>query len=150
MATTYKAGAIAHELADRLKVRTLGNSQGVSESVDSNDSNPTITIGTLASTNRCALLKVKPVDWPLVKDVLGLAQNVYTPHVIQILIEAAPLGGLTTADKLDLLAQVASMGTIVEIYETASGGFVSGDLGTASKLKETYHPDQWHQLVSAQ
>jgi hypothetical protein len=150
MATTFKAGTIAHELADRLKVRALGVASAVTESVDSTDSNPTIQIGTLASTNRCALIKVKPVDWPLAKDILGLSQPVFTPHVIQVLIEAAPLGGLTTSDKLDLFAQLASMGTIVEIYETASGGFVSANLGDSTKLKETYHPDQWHQLVSAQ
>lgn len=150
MATSYKAGAIAHELADRMKVRALGVASAVVESVDASDSNPLITIGTLGTGNRCALVKVKPVDWSLAQDILGLSQPVYTPHVIQVLWEAAAGGGLTSSDKMDLIGQLTAMGTIVELYETNSGGFVSADLGTASKLRETYHPDQWHQLVSAQ
>lgn len=150
MASSFKALAIAHELADRLKVRNLGVASAVTESVDSSDSNPTITIGTLASTNRCAYLKVKPVNWSLFTDVLGLAQNIYTPHVVQILIEASPLGGLTNADKLDLMAQASAMGTVVELYQTNSGGFVIADLGNAAKLVETYYPDAWHPLVSGQ
>ena len=163
MSTTFKAQAIAHELADRLKVRTATAALGVVESTDS-DLNPLILIGTVdlaaapvaATTVAAALVKVVPQSWPLAKDILGNTAIAYTPHTIQILKEAGPAGtptggGLSSSAVLELLAQCAAMGCTVEIYETTSGsGVVLADIGAAAKLVDTYSPDQYYPVISSQ
>ena len=163
MATTFKAGAIANELADRMKTRPALNTLVVGQATAA-DLNPIITIGTLdltatpvaATTVAAALVKVIPQSWPLAQDILGNTAIQYTPHTIQILKEAGPAGtptggGLTSSAVLELLAQCAAMGCTVEIYETASGsGVLLADLGAAAKLVDTYSPDQYYPVISSQ
>jgi hypothetical protein len=152
MSTTYKAGAIAHELADRLKVRPGLADLTITESMDS-DQGPLITLsdGALTTTHESAIVKVEPQSWPLAKDVLGLDALQYTPHVVKLLWEASPQGGFTTADRLELVAQCVAMGCQVKVYESTSGaGVILADIDNAAKLVATYDPDAFRPLISSQ
>lgn len=148
---TAKAQKLALELADRLKVRANLSSLAVSVSYDATDGCAIIQVGTLATTDAGALIKVEAADWPLAKDIFGNAAIAFSPHSAHILTEAGPAGGLTSAEKLDLLAQVAAMGTEVKLYESTSGaGVVVADIDSDSKLVGSYAPDAWHPLISQQ
>lgn len=152
MSTTYKAQAIAYELADRLKVRAglVAAELDVVVSFDT-DKNPLIQIGTLASTDEGALLKVVPADWPLAEDILGNTAFQFTPHAIHVLWEAAPLGGLTSIEKAEILAQVSAMGCEVRLYESSSGaGVVLADIDDSAKFKGSIPPDARYPLISQQ
>jgi hypothetical protein len=146
--TTYKAQAIAAELADRLKVRS---SLAVAVSQDT-DKNPLIQVGSALTTgSEACLIKVEAANWPEAQDVLGNAALAFTPHTIRMLQEAAPAGGLTSADKLQILAQVAAMGTEVKLCESSSGsGVVVADLSDDTKVVSSYAPDAWRPLISQQ
>ena len=151
MSTTAKAIKLAAELADRLKVRGGLFALGVTQKFDT-DQNPLIYIGSgVATTNEAAIIKIEPIDWPLAVDVFGNAAIEYTPHSIHILQEAAPAGGLSSKDKLDIYLQCAAMGTEVKLYESTSGaGVVLADIDDATKLKETYAPDAYRPMISSQ
>ena len=150
MSTTYKAQAIAHELADRLKVSLA---LAVSESFDS-DQNPLIQLGDALTTgSEAALVKVEPADWPLAKDILGNSALQYTPHVVKLLWEAhhSSTAGFTAADRLQLMARAAEMGCEVRVYESSYGdGVVLADIDDEDKLVTAVSPDAWHPLISQQ
>lgn len=151
MSTTYKAIAIAHELADRLKFRSAALAAlTFVESFDT-DQNPLIAIGTQASTDSEAyLIKVMPTPWPLAQDILGNSALQYTPHQIKILKEASATG-VTSADLLQIYAQVADMGCEVKLYESShGGGVVLADINDETKLVTDAHPDLYHPLISGQ
>jgi hypothetical protein len=158
MANSYKALAIAHELADRLKQR-LPAALKVTESFDT-DGNPLISIndGTPIAGEANAILKVAAIAWPEVKDVLGLDQTVFTPHVISLATEADYAGAtdnvadpMTRAQLLPILGQALAMGCRVDWYESATGVAPSAaTIADATKLKATYQPDVYHALVSNQ
>lgn len=155
MATDYKSQAIAHDLADRLKERGLG-SLGIVESFDT-DGNPLITLGAGVALGANAVLKVRPVDWPLAQDILGLAANVYNPHVIQLVTEADYQGAtdnvldpLSPDQLLKILASAEKMGCILEWYQSATSVAPTAAAIIPSNLKSTFHPDQRYPLISAQ
>lgn len=164
MTTTYKAQAIAHELADRLKIRPALAALGVVEAFDSADQNPLILIGAVnlasnpvaATTVAAAVVKVEPAAWPLAQDIFGNTAIAYAPHEIHILTEAGPAGtptggGLSAAALLELLAQVAAMGTAVNLYQSSTGsGLVYANIDDATKLVDTYAPNVWQPLISQQ
>lgn len=161
MANSYKALAIAHELADKLKAR---QALAVVESFDT-DNNPLITLGAGSPGGANFVIKVAAVDWPLGQDVLGLAQNVFSPHVIAVASEADPAGGAgadptTRAQLLPVIGQCMAMGCETRWYESASGvapsagTITAGATGTQAfgptNLKATYAPDVYHALISQQ
>lgn len=156
MANSYKAVALARELANKLYQR-LPRTFVISQLFDTTDGNPYITIndGTPAAGEPNFLIKVKSVDWTTAQDVLGLNQTVYTPHVIQLVTEADPTGGAgadptTRAQLLPVIGQCVLMGAILEWYESASGVAPSLSTITAGNLKSTFHPNQQYPLISAQ
>lgn len=165
MANSYKALAIAHELADKLKAR-LPSTQIVTESFDT-DNNPLVSIsdGSPAAGEANFVIKVAAVDWLLAQDVLGLAQNVFSPHVIALATEADPAGGAgadptTRAQLLPVLAQCLAMGCETRWYESTNGvapsagtitaGGAAGAAFGPTNLKATYAPDVYHALISQQ
>lgn len=150
---SFKARELSANLAGELRIRMAGLT--VAESYDSNG-DPVISIGTLVAGSRSAIIRTKAIDWPLAKDVLGLASTIYTPHVMQLLTEAnAGAGGadtndvLTSQDELTLLGAICKRGTLVEWYKTANtvaitvAGITAGNL-TASYDAELY----WNMLAS--
>jgi hypothetical protein len=159
MATTYKAQAIAHQLADWLKARLNGTPANLVEGFSSADQNPYILIndGSPATLEANFVIKVMPIAWPTAQDILGLAQIQYTPHVIQLVTEADTTAGaaadpFTRAQLMNVLGQIQQMGTQVEWYETAAGTVPTLTLlenGTAT-LKSTWNPDLYRPLISNQ
>jgi hypothetical protein len=126
-----KAQEIAHNLASNLLQRlsagplaTLyGGPVPVTEAFDGNGL-PTITVGTLGSTDIGAFIQVAPVTWPLGTDILGNPAAIYTPTTIRLAIEAPPDGPLQGADIAilqALLSEMAQTGARVELWQSASG-----------------------------
>lgn len=121
MATTQKAIALARSLQQNLAQRFAG--------VDVSS-----TFGTagdpLITVSGVAILRIKP-QASIGKDVLGLDQTVFTPHVIQILIDsdiAVPAYGV---DALKLFGEACQTGVKVEFYSSATlaeGQIVAGNL----------------------
>jgi hypothetical protein len=163
VANSYKAQAIAHELADKLKTR---QALPVTESFDT-DGNPLISLGDGASGDANFVIKVAAVDWPLPQDILGLAQNVYTPHTIAVATEADYAGTVdniadptTRAQLLPVIGQCLAMGCETRWYESAAGtaptagtitaGASSGAAFGTTHLKATYAPDHYRPLISQQ
>jgi hypothetical protein len=150
MATTYKAQAMAKELADRLKAR-LNASLALVQGFDT-DQSPYISIGAGTAASASAMIKVMPVDWPLAQDILGLTANSYTPHKICFVTEARATNGayLTRAQLILILGQLLLMGSKVEWYESTNGDSPDLDDITAAKLVASFEPDLYYPMISSQ
>jgi hypothetical protein len=155
MATTKKALALADELASELKQRQTA--LAVAQSFDT-DGNPLIQVGAGTAGAKGGLVKIKPIDWPLAKDILGLQAEVYTPHVIQLGVEANPAGGAGAdvndrVTELLLLATLVTRGTRVEVYETASGTAPAANATNtfaAGNFKAAYDASVQFPMISSQ
>lgn len=149
MATSFKAQAIAHKLADLYKARGYTPT----ESFDT-DNNPLISIGPGTAGNKNAIVKVLPTSWPLANDILGNAALQYTPHTIQIVTEADSAGtGIATATAwqflFDIMGQATLMGCHVDTYQSANGVAPSTAAITGAP-KSSFDPDLFHALISQQ
>ena len=144
---SYKAVEIARELADELKKRITTMPVQV-ESMDANG-NVVLTLSadaTPAAGEKVAVIRVKPIDWSLAKDVLGNAQRVYTPDVIQLCTELNFAGTtdnvadiLTATELLPLLGTILARGTRVEWHQTANGTVPSvAAIDAGTNLKASY------------
>lgn len=147
-----KAIALAHEMADKLKIRF--SSLTVTEAFDT-DGAPYITINdaTAAAGEQNMLVKVSPETWPLALDVLGNAANIYSPSKVQIVTELSATAGqtlLSGANILALLGECLSRGAKVEWYMSTNGAAPGLADITASKLKGTFYPDLYNPLTSQQ
>ena len=138
---SYKAQAAAREIADalskRLSAAAIGTAVTVVQSADT-DGNPLITVGTLGSTNACALIKIMDVAQPLAKDVFGNAAQTFTPIKMMLASEAAPLGGLEPKHTLALLGEPAKRGIFLEWYQSASGAAPAVGTFIAANLVATF------------
>lgn len=137
---------MAAELKDQLALR-LG--LPVAQGADTNG-NPTLSVGTLATGQQGAFMRIKPID-SLQSDALGNAQRVYTPHVSQIVLELSATAGvavLTMANFAKLFGDVAQKGTKMEVYFVANGNApaLSGITGTPAL---EYWPDLYKKAASA-
>ena len=113
---SYKAIEMAHELASKLTVRLP--SRTVAESFDS-DGNPMILVGTGLAAGNTFIVRIKPIDASLAKDILGLASPVYTPHIAQFMTEASAasdLGYITWPTLAPAIAEVIELGARLEVY----------------------------------
>ena len=152
MSTTAKALAIANDLASELKQRQTA--LAVAQSFDT-DGNPLIQVGAGTAGSKGGLIKVKPIDMPWAKDILGNAAEVYTPHVIQLGLEANPAGG-AGADVNDrgtsllLYAILATRGTRVEVYESANGTAPTSATLVSANLKGSYDASVQFPMISSQ
>lgn len=150
MANTFKALALANDLADKLKLRLT---QAVVQSFDT-DGNPLITIGTIATTNACAVVKVMPISTPLVTDIFGNAGNQYTPHRIQIVTEAftsgTGLGVYLGVALLPLMGELLSRRTRVEWYQDTNGTAPTIADAVAAKLVKTLEPSLYYPTIANQ
>lgn len=153
MGTTYKAQALANQLADWLKARGL-SSLGLTQSFDT-DLNPLISIGSGSIGSANFIIKVAPIAWPLAEDIFGNAAIQYAPHVIQMVTEANPVGGagadiLTPQQLMNVLNQCQLMGCQMEWYESANGVAPTAAAIIAGNLKATFNPDVYYPLISNQ
>lgn len=149
MATSKKALALADEIVSELRQRQ--SALAVTVSYDS-DSNPLVRLGTGTAGQPGALFKVQPIDVPAAvapKDVLGLTESIYTPHVIKVGTEANATAtdiALLT-NKLLALGLAVSKGTKVEWYESATGDSPDADDFIAGNLKATFEASAQYPLA---
>ena len=125
MSTTAKAIELAHELADILKKRTGAVvTEGFDASTDG--PHPTLLVGPGTIGSASAFIRIKPTDWPLSLNVIGLAGQVYATHTLQLVTEANPTAGagadiLTPQLVLSILGESTKLATRVEWYNSANG-----------------------------
>lgn len=152
-----KALELAHEIADKLKLR-VGALQGVAglavaEGFDT-DGLPTISVGTGTAGQKNVFIKVNLQSWPLAKDILGNAANIYVPLVTQVVTEAPPsgAGAGVIVDLPTLMACVGEVmlkGTRVEWYQSANGVAPTAAAITGAP-KSAFQPDIYNALTSQQ
>lgn len=151
MATSEKARMIALRIAEDLKFRigALALAETVGTSGD-----PVINIGAGTDRSASATIRVVPMGFPLAKDVLGNASNVYTPHTVQLATEANYAGATDNiADNLtrqqlgDILVSCISTGCTMEWYEEADGTGPSETTIAANKLKATLKQNPYQPLM---
>lgn len=136
MAIDTKSEALARELYQELKLR-LGSIATpvtvINQSTDTSN-NPLILLGPNPSVagSQGGTVRVRPIDWPLVTNSVGLPQQVYGPHAIDFVYEN--IGANTLAFIMNVVMTVAKRGTIVNVYRCAAATapdytqFVSGNL----------------------
>ena len=160
MATSYKAIEMAAEMADKIKARNAGTTDNlaVTSTFDSNG-NPVIQIGTGVAGSAGCVIRIEPISWPLAKDILGLSSQVYTPHVAQLITEAAAANdlGLTSwADLGPILTELFGLGTRVEVYVAANGTGMStvaaapDTYAIAANLRASIEHDVYKMMLSSQ
>ena len=142
-----KALVLSRELANRLTIRFAGNLL-VREAFDASG-NPTINIddGTPATTEQAAFIRV--LEQPSIGlNSVGLAQDSFGPHVVQVVIEAsaasAAINRMTQANQMRIWAEVLKLGTKLEVYHADTGAApVVGDIVSAklvSTVQDLYNP----------
>lgn len=152
MATSAKAIALARSIASSLGLRQ--SALAVVLSFDTDES-PLVKLGTGSIGAAGGLIKVKPQDWSLAKDVLGLTAAIYSPHVVQLVTEADPAGGAganinTPAQLLLLLGEALARGCRVEWYQSANGNAPDAADITSGNLKASWDPSFEHGMIANQ
>jgi len=159
MATTQKALEMARELQDRLAKRGL--SLTVADvAFDSSLSQPYIKIGPGVDGDGSFLIRLKPIEWPLAKDILGLDQTVYTPHKAQLAVEAGAavdFGYAVTADLVAVMGEVMSLGCRVEMIVTPNGTGINDIIAAPQTyldvdtyVQAVYEAHLYHKMLSSQ
>lgn len=124
MAYTAPAAALRDELLSKLKVRLPALAKVASFSaVAGQEGSPVLLVGPGTAGSDSALIRFTQLP-TLQKDVLGLPQNVFTPHRVQVVFEADPAAGAgadigTWATKLQVLGYLIASGVRVEVYFSA-------------------------------
>lgn len=119
------ANALARDLADKLSVRFGEASLGVTLGADSN-ANPTITIakksGAWATGDQYVVVRIEEYSQGLgLTNAMGIAQDSFGPHVIQVLSEAALAGTGGVAPSGDSVITVANVGRLlVDLFRTGA------------------------------
>lgn len=132
---TEKSISWRDELAAEIKIRLSALAQ---TKAFSSDGSPNLLIGTGSTDSDSAFVKISAVA-TIAKDVLGLAQNVYTPHVCQVVFETSSTGA-TDATRYTLWATLALKGIRVELYEVAHGTGPSEAAILSTNLKTAFEP----------
>ncbi len=133
--TSAKATSAANQLKSDLVARGYAVVLGL-DSVF----NPTLSVGTLTTGSQGAFLRIKPLD-TIMLDVLGLAQNSFTPHVVQIALEESASAGLpflTPANFTKILGESMKTGMRVEVYMRTTGTAPAVTDITAANLLVTW------------
>lgn len=128
---TYKSQAIIAELQADFALRTGMTMQAGSILGFDSSGNPTLQLGDATSEHQNASIRCLPIGtWG--SDIVGLTQNDYANHVIQISAEkdvttnsAAVETVLSAANLMGVLAECLRWGTRVELYVTTANGTVT-------------------------
>lgn len=144
---------MAHELADILKKRVsaLTITEGFDTSTDG--PHPTISIGALTAGSQSMFIRIKPISWPSAQNSVGLVDSIYTPHVIQCVLETSTIANvalMTEANKNKILVEVFKRGAKVELYMSANTNAVEVSDITSGNLKAEIEADlYWNTLSSS-
>lgn len=141
--TLVTSSIIAEEL--RLRVPTVTITEGLGTSGD-----PTLTVGTPASGGAfIRLVQESTVQL----NGLGLAQQVYAPHKIQVCFEFDAT--LTTVATMALVTIAALFSTLItkgmtlEVYAVADGGTPNEAALVAANLKSVVDPSVYFKIKSS-
>lgn len=145
MSATYKSIQLLQDLKSEGKQRlsTLTFTDSFSS-----DGSPMLSIGTGVAGTDGAFLKLTPIT-SLFKNIVGNTQDVFCPHIAQLVFEADFAGttdnvanSVTAKTKLNLVAMLAARGLRIEWYESAYGTFPVEASITSGNLKATFdlHP----------
>jgi hypothetical protein len=147
MATNFtaKASSLREEFASEMKLRLSALAQvksfGASSECD-------LLIGAGTAGTDSVFIRFTPIA-TVQKDVLGLAQQVFTPHIAQVVIEANPAGGAgadvgTWATRLAIIGSLIAKGIRVELYQVSnttavsSAGIAAGNLQASFEIHPQY------------
>ncbi len=141
MSTSYKAQALLNTLRGDLALRLpVQAALGLTTGFDSSG-NPYLILGANTTTTMSAQVKFKGVPG-FGKDILGTAQNVFTPHIVEVTLETAGtahISYLTGDILLKLLGEVFKFGVQVDLYFTANTVMFTG---AASQVLEASFTNQ--------
>lgn len=151
MAATQKAVALLDAIAEELSKRL--SSLALTKGQDST-LNPQLVLGTGIAGAAGCYLRVIPQPWTA-NNVLGLASQVFSPHVIQVVFEANPAGGAgadvnTLATLSTVITVCARKGTALEVFEEANGAAPGEADCVASKLKARLDASLDHGMIANQ
>lgn len=151
MATTMKANEMARALRDELNLRLqkIPTPVTVAEVSYDTDQNPLIKIGTGVVGAAGGLVKVKPIDWPLPVDVIGLPQRVYSIHEIQFVREAAVAANVDYLI-MTIVSVLAVRGTKLRIYQSANGTAPSAAQLVDANITAVIESDLYHKMTASQ
>lgn len=146
MAATYKSSVIVRVMAEQLALRTgLTTVVGVDSS-----GNPTISVGAMTAGTQSAFIRVKQdYDPSLQLDGIGNVQRVYTPHVVQLVVETSTIANvplLTGANFSMILYEALYPRAKVELYMTANTTPPSVTGISGANLKKTLD-SLWHPMT---
>lgn len=119
---TQKSLGLRDELASELKVRLSALAQ-VKSIGSLGEAELLVGAGTAGSDS--VFVRISAIS-TINKDVLGLSQNVFTPHVAQVVVEGNVTAGAgadigTWATRLAVLGCLVAKGVKVELYVRATG-----------------------------
>ena len=151
MATTRKAQDMALFLADELKLRMskIATPLTVADVSFDTDQNPLVKIGTGSVGAAGALIKIKPIDWPLAQNIVGLAQPVYSTHELLIVREAS-VAGNTDAVLMNIALIAAARGTRVVFYQSANGTAPDASQFIDGNKTATIEPSLYYGMQASQ
>ena len=137
MSNSYKAVAIRDQLASDLKLRlpALAETKGFDGS-----GNPTLLLGAGTAGSQSAFIRVKQFD-SIGFDVLGLTQNVFTPHQIQLVVEMSTITDvqlLVMQTWIPLLGELFKEGCRLEVYMSPNGNAPDVADITAANLRAAF------------
>lgn len=138
MANSYKAVALRDTLFSDLSITLSGLARAKSFGTSQD---PCIAIGAGTAGTQSAFVRIKQLA-SINTDVLGLAQNVFTPHVIQLVLEASTVANcpLLTIDNLTtLMGELMKTGVRLEVYLSANTNAPDEADITAGNLKQTFN-----------
>ncbi len=109
-------------------------------------------IGAGTAGSDSAFVRVRPVP-TIAVDVLGLAQQSFTPHVAQVVFEANPTAGAgadvgTWATRMTVLGALIERGIRVELYLSANTAAVSAAGITGAPTATFNSHSQYGQMAS--
>ncbi len=146
MASTAKANSLARQLKEDLALRlsALTVTQGYDASA-----NPQVTVGAGTAGTQSAYIRIVP-EATIQVDGLGLTQRVYTPHIIQVVLETSTIAAvslMTEANKFLLVGELLKHGTKVELYMSANTNAVDVADITSGNLIQTWN-HLWQPLTN--
>lgn len=165
MATSAKSIEMVRNLQEELNLRlgltgasallssTLTFEALSAEVSDGSTLYPVLLIGDNVATHATCRIVVKPIEWALSRDVLGLASQVYTPHEILWGIEDVSGGGaepLTALQKAVIMGVLVSRGARVTLFHSATGdSFDVADFVNSNRLG-VFEPSVKYPMIQSQ
>lgn len=146
--TSHKAVALAEEIVSLLRQRFADFTV---EWEHDTDQHPVIRFYDTAPVSDAAgaLIKVRPVEWPLARDVLGLTATIFVPITIQVVVEEDS-AGMAWGWLVTLLGDLIFKGTKLELYQRDHGAFPEIADIDPDNLEVTYHGHPQYPMMADQ